>query len=121
MSPTDAQHFVRAVLDLYLGLPLSAARRPSRNDRRLAEQLFDRAVPFELIEAALLLATLRRSARANDAPPLLPVRSLHYFLPVIDELLASPPHPHYLRYLRHRLATSGHRPHGHSTTFSDGR
>ena len=121
MSMTEATTFVRAVLDLYLGLPHSAARRPSRNDRRLAEQLFDRRVPLDLIHAALLLATLRRSARPLDAPSLPPIRSLHYFLPVIDELLASPPDPGYLPHLQKRLRGFADRSDGHSSTVLDGR
>ena len=117
MSISDRLNFVRAVLDLFLQLPLSAARRPSRNDRSLAGQLFDRRVPFELIQAALLLATLRRSTRPPEAPLLPPIRSLHYFVPVIDELLASPPDPDYVRYLHHRLRAITDRP---GWSFFDG-
>lgn len=87
MSTSERNTFVRTVLDLYLGLPHSGARRPSPHDRRLAEQLFDRRVPLELIQAALILAILRRSTRST-APPLPPVRSLHYFLPLINELVS---------------------------------
>jgi len=90
MSTTDRNIFVQAVLDLYLGLPHSAARRPSRNDRRLAEHLFERRVPLKIVRAAMLLAIARRSQRPIDAPPLTPIRSLYYFTPVIDELLTSP-------------------------------
>lgn len=120
MSTIDRNNFVRAVLDLYLGLPHSAARRPSTHDRRLAGQLFDRCVPFELIHAALLLAILRRSARPA-APPLPAIRSLHYFLPLIDEFIASPPDPDYVRYLHDRFRSIAGRPGGHSTTVPDGR
>lgn len=121
MSTTERNAFVRAVLDLYLGLPHSAARRPSPHDRRLSEQLFDRCVSLELIHAALLLATLRRSARPLDAPGLTPIRSLHYFVPVIDELLATPPDPDYVRYIHARFQTIVVRSDGHSVTFSNGR
>lgn len=121
MNTSERTCFVRAVLDLYLGLPHSAARRASHNDRRLAEQLFDRGVPFDLIHAALILATLRRLARPLDAIPLPPVRSLHYFLPVIVDLLASPLDPDYVRYLHARFRAIADRPDGHSATFSDGR
>lgn len=53
---------------------------------------------------ALALATARRRARPADATPLAPVRSLHYYLPVIEELLAQPPADGYLEYLREHLA-----------------
>lgn len=110
MSTTERQLFVRTVLDLYLGLPHSAARRPSLHDRRLAEQLFTRGVPLDLIHAALHLATLRRFNRPLDAPALQPVRSLHYYGPIIDELLALPPDPDYVRYIHARFQTLVDRP-----------
>ena len=46
------------------------------------------SIPLTTAETALLLASLRRAARRPDALPLGPIRSLHYFLPVIEELLA---------------------------------
>jgi hypothetical protein len=94
-SRSDVQH----LLDLYCGLPHTAARRPSANDRRLATQLCDQATS-DIIEAAFLLAIARRNRRDPQALPLPPIRSLAYFLPVIEELRLNPPHPDYLRYLR---------------------
>jgi 3-hydroxyisobutyrate dehydrogenase-like beta-hydroxyacid dehydrogenase len=55
--------------------------------------------------AALLLAVTRRTFRSTDAPPLAPIATLHYVRPLIDELLAEPPQPGYLTYLRYKLAT----------------
>ena len=43
---------------------------------------------------------MRRAARRPDALPLGPIRSLHYFLPVIEELLHTP-----LRYGQTYLAS----------------
>ena len=100
MSRYDVQH----LLDLYCGLPHTAARRPSPADRRLAAQLCDQAIPLELIEAAFLLTIARRNDRALQAPPLPPIRSLAYFLPVIEELHTNPLDPGYLQYLRSRVA-----------------
>ena len=94
--------YLRRLLALYVGLPHTAARRPWPPDRRLAEQLFDRAIPLELVESAFHLAIARRSRRDPQAPPLPPIRSLAYFLPVIDELLLLPLDPGYLAYLRSR-------------------
>jgi hypothetical protein len=76
-------------------------------DRRLAAKLYDRGVPLDIVTTALLLATARRTHRPADARPLGPVRSLHYFLPVIDELLASPPPPGYARHLELALDRLG--------------
>ncbi|MGH2702586.1 MAG: hypothetical protein ACRDJ2_12535 [Actinomycetota bacterium] len=121
MSTTERSSFVRAVLDLYLGLPHSAARRPSRNDRRLAGQLFDRGITLQIIRAAMLLAMARRTQRPIDAPTLTPIRSLYYFAPVIDELLASSPDHCFIDYINDRWQHLLTRPDGHIPTFSDGR
>ncbi len=95
--------YVEKLLDLYLSLP-GTPSRVSRDDRRLAQQLREQQTPLEMVEAAFLLATARRSLRDPSLPPLQPVRSLHYFLPVIEEVLASGVSPDYLRYLRKKLA-----------------
>lgn len=89
--------FVSRVLSLYLGLPDVAARRPSRPDRQLATTLFHRGISLDQIEAAMLLAHLRRAARSTPLPP---IRSLHYFSPAIDEVIREPLCPSWLDYLR---------------------
>ena len=101
----DARLYVKTVLDLYLSLP-ETPTRVNRRDRGLALQLFQRSVPLPTIEAAFLLASARRLCRPTDAPPLGSIRSLHYFLPVIEEITRQPPLPAgYLHYLRSKLAT----------------
>ena len=121
MSTIERHSFVRTVLDLYLGLPHSAARRPSPHDRRLAEQLFDRGIALQIVRAAMLLAMARRTQRPLDAPPLTPVRSLYYFAPVIHELLHPEPDPTFIDYIIGRWQHLLTRPDGHFPTFSDGR
>lgn len=96
--------YVRIVLALYCGLPHTAARRPSPSDRRLAAQLFDQGIALVTVEAAFLLAIARRAGRPPDLPPLPLVRSLGYFLPVVEELRLNPPDLRYLTYLRARVA-----------------
>lgn len=101
----DSQaHFVETVLALYRKLP-DTPNRHSRYDRHLAAQLHQQLVPLALIEAAFLLATARRLLRDPSYPPLNPIRSLHYFLPLIEELRDQPPAPSYLDYLRRKLAS----------------
>ena len=96
----------KQLLDLYRGLPHRAARRPSLYDRRLVDQLFERGVPLNVLETAFLLAIARRTGRDPQAPPLPPIRSLAYFLPLIDEALLLADDPGYLAYLRSKVDQS---------------
>lgn len=50
-----------------------------------------------------MIAAARRTFRSAERPPLAPIRALHYFLPVIEELLEQPPAPDYVEYLAGRL------------------
>lgn len=102
-EPLAAPAYVNAVLVYYLQLP-DTPLRASAADQRLAWQLFDRAVPLQTVESALLLGSLRRLARPSDLPPLQPIRSLAYFQPIVDELLGQPPLPDsYRSYLKLKL------------------
>jgi hypothetical protein len=94
---------VRAVRSVYLRLP-NTHPNFSRSDRRLAEELFQRKIPFDVVRSALLLATARRICRHPAAPPLSPVRSLHYFMPAIAEILSQPLPDNYIRYLESKIA-----------------
>ena len=97
--PTDLEAYRQTLIDLYLCLP-DTPRRLSRFDLRLVRQLWERQIPLTTVETAFLLASSRRAARRPDAMPLGPIRSLHYFLPVIEELLSNPVPQSYLAYLR---------------------
>jgi hypothetical protein len=99
---SDRANYLKLLLKLYGGLPHKAARRPSTHDRRLARQLFDRGVSLDSFETAFLLAIARRSQRDPEAPALPAIRSLAYFLPIIEEVLQLPDAPGYLDYLRAR-------------------
>ena len=70
----------------------------------LAAQLYQRGLSLKVIENALVLAATRRLIRPSEAPPLGTIRSLAYFLPVIEEVLASHVSPEYFEYLRYKLA-----------------
>jgi hypothetical protein len=101
-SVPDPALYVSTVILLYLELPetqLSA----NLQDHAQARRLHDRGISLALVESAFLLASLRRLARPTEAPPLPPIRSLAYFLPVIEELLAQPMPENYLNYLRLKL------------------
>ena len=113
--PNDLETYRQTLLDLYLRLP-DTPRRVSRHDRRLVQQFWERHIPLTTVETAFLLASVRRP----DAIPLGPIRSLHYFLPVIEELLHTPLHhgDAYLAYLRKKVPL---RPAAGRTTFCQDR
>lgn len=96
------QAYIRAVRQLYIQLPHTSGCF-SRSDRQLAADLFRRQLPLETVRSAMLLAIARRLYR--NGPPLGPIRSLHYFVPVLDEILRQPLPLDYVKYLEHKIAT----------------
>ncbi len=94
--------YVERVLHLYRSLPQTRPRTGPA-DRRLAEDLERRGVPLKIVEASLALAVLRRLRRPQEAEPLPPIRSLHYLIPILDELNDSKPDDGYLLYLHQEL------------------
>jgi hypothetical protein len=100
--PPGREQYVRLVLEAYRTTPGTCGhlRRP---DRLLAIELYQRGVPLEKIENALALAAARRMIRPADATPLAVVRSLAYFLPVIEEVLEMKVSEEYFLYVRQKL------------------
>jgi hypothetical protein len=96
------EEYIRRVLEAYRKTPgtMGTVRRP---DRVVALQLYQRGISVSVIENAFLLAATRRLMRPANAPPLGPIRSLAFFLPVIEEVLGLRVNPDYFQYLRHKL------------------
>ncbi len=96
------EEYIRRVLEAYRKTPgtMGAIRR---TDRVLAVQLYQRGISASVIENAFVLAAMRRLVRPADARPLATIRSLAYFLPVIEEVLGLHVGPEYFQYLRHKL------------------
>ncbi len=96
------EQYAQQLLDAYRQTPTTAGRvRPA--DRRLAIQLFDRDIPLSMVQAAFSLAAFRRISRDPGDAPLHPIRSLHYFLPILDEIRCEPIGPDYIRYIEWKL------------------
>jgi hypothetical protein len=102
-SGLSQEEYIRRVVEAYRKTPgtMGTVRRA---DRMLAAQLYQRGLSAKVIENALVLAATRRLIRPADAPPLGTIRSLAYFLPVIEEVLESRVSPDYFEYLRYKLA-----------------
>jgi hypothetical protein len=94
--------YVRQVLEAYRKTPgtMGTVRRA---DRMLAVQLYQRGVAVSIVENAFVLAAARRLIRPADALPLGTIRSLAYFLPLIEEVLGMRFSSDYFQYLRHQL------------------
>ena len=95
----DSDDYVAEVLKLYLELP-ETPRKANTNDKITAAGLYERGIQMTTVESAFLLASVRRLGRSPDLPPLSPIRSLAYFLPVVQEILEKQVNDDYLQYLR---------------------
>jgi len=98
------QGYVSNLLDRYRQLP-STLGHILHDDRKTARALRDRHISLEVVQQAFILATARRLF--GSIQPLQPIRTLRYFLPVIEEILKAPLDPDYLQYLRWRLRKAG--------------
>lgn len=103
MTADTRRAYVNAVVANYVRLPGTPCRA-SRRDRAVAGALHDRGVPLRIIWAAFVLATVRRTCRSPQQPKLDTVRTLHYFLPAVDEVLDQPLDPAYVAYLAAKIA-----------------
>ena len=101
-NPISREEYIDQLLSAYRQSPgtTGTIRRP---DRLLAAQLQERGVPLMAVENALVLAAARRMIRPTGAPSLGTIRSLAYFLPVIEEVLSLRVGPDYFQYVRQRL------------------
>lgn len=99
---TKQQEFVNAVLQLYLALP-DTPDRFSDHDCFIAKIWFDQDVSILQVQQAMVLAQVRRGFRRSADPPLNPIRSLHYFAPIIQEIQREPWPDGYFDYLQRKL------------------
>ena len=100
--PSGHEDYVRKVLQAYRNTPGTCGNL-RRSDRLLAIQLYQRGIPLNKVENALVLAAVRRLIRPTDAPPLTTVRSLAYFMPIIEEVLETEVGEEYFQYARQKL------------------
>jgi hypothetical protein len=101
-NDNESNSYVARVLTLYLEMP-ETPMRASVSDHRLARSWLLGDVPFEVVEIALLMGSLRRLQRPAEAPPLAPIRSLAYFSPILEELKHNPTQDGYRDFLRIKL------------------
>jgi hypothetical protein len=98
--------YVAEVIRLYRATPtvLGPVRRA---DRELARRLFEQQVPIHVIRDALILGAARRVLHNGFSTPMPPVRSLHYFVPLVREVLDRPPGYREIAQLVEQLGQHG--------------
>jgi hypothetical protein len=94
--------YLRSVLELYCRLP-HTPDRPRPDDRFVVRRLELQQHPVQRVQAALLLGTVRRLFRVDDSDPLMPIRSIRFFLPIVDELRVTGLDPGYIDYLARKI------------------
>lgn len=102
---TEQSRYLHRLLDRYRRLP-GTLGCVLRDDRCIALTLYRRGIGLDLIHQAFVLGTARRAFSDNPIARQ-PIRTLRYFLPLIEEILDSPPEPTYLDYLEGRLRDAG--------------
>lgn len=100
----DEKDYVKAVLDTYVSLP-DTPIRTRRDDRYLAITWYRQGIMLFQAIAAMMLATERRTFREADALPLEPIRSLRYFVAIVEEIQHLGIDESYLRYLQQKLSS----------------
>jgi hypothetical protein len=96
--------YVDAVLDSYVSLP-DTPNRTRRDDRYLAIMWYRQGITLFQAKAAMLAATARRTFREVEQWPLEPIRSLRYFVPLVEEIQRAGVDESYLRYLQQKLSS----------------
>jgi hypothetical protein len=102
---TDRQDYIRTILNLYARTP-GVAVSARGSDQILAGCFFDRHIPIAVVESALVLGSARRIYSRSGLRVFPPIRSLHYFAPIVEEVLHQPLPPHYVQYLRLKLRSA---------------
>ena len=105
MTVLSKSRYISRILQKYLQLP-ETPDRVSKSDWQLAERFYERQIPPEDVEAALLLGSARRIARDSTAPRLSSIKSLRYFVPIITEVTEQGLPQGYLAYLENIVKSS---------------
>ena len=100
-----AADYVASVRQAFLQ-PSCVQGRFSATDECLARHWHSCAVPLETVQNAILLGCARKSMALIEQPTGSPIRNLHYFQPLLEELLAATPQscpPEYWQHVREHL------------------
>jgi hypothetical protein len=101
-SSNPQQAFVEQVKRLFLNLVPDVAAFSSA-DHRLACRWFNQQIPLPLLEKAFLLGSARKQVTRINRKDDTPIRSLHYFQPLLEEARQLEVGESYWNHLRRQL------------------
>ena len=99
---TSSGDLGQKILGVYVRAP-DTPDRPSDADRELAKASLQRGTDAENLVHAIKVASIRRQLRDPPWPPLPPVRSLAYYLRVLEDLDQQALEPGYVDYVAARF------------------
>jgi hypothetical protein len=105
-ASNDCDRYVAEVIRLYRATP-TVVGHVRHADRVLARRLYDQGVPLYVLRDALVLGAARRVMHNGFSTPMPPVRSLHYFVPLVREVLDRPPGYREMERLADQLQEHG--------------
>lgn len=106
VSPDQQAAFVEQVKKLFLKLVPETVSF-SDSDHQLACRWHSQKVSLEIVERALLLGAVRKQFTRVSRPTDPPIRSLHYFQSLLEEVQQIQVKDSYWDHLRHKLQKRG--------------
>jgi hypothetical protein len=98
-APDDEESYVGSVRKRFMILGCTTGHF-SPSDERLASSLEQKGIPLAVIEDAMLIGACRKYVSWLNSGPSAPIASLHYFEPIIEEVLERPFPTGYRDYMR---------------------
>ncbi len=104
LLPADAglQAYVREVREMFLR-PTCVQAQFTSDDQQLATLWYQAGVPIETFRRAWLLGCVRKSMTLINHPATQPIRSLRYFVPLLQEVQQEPIPDSYWQHLEFNL------------------
>ena len=99
LTPDEKESYVGSVRKRFLTLGCTTGHF-SPSDERLAGSFEQKGIPLTVIEDAMLIGACRKYVSWLNSGPSAPIASLHYFEPIIEEVVERPFPPGYRDYMQ---------------------
>jgi hypothetical protein len=98
-TPDEEESYVGSVRKRFMTLGCATGRF-SPPDEQLARDLEQKGIPLAVVEDAMLIGACRKYVSWLNSGPSAPIASLHYFEPIIEEVMERPFPTGYRDYMR---------------------